>query len=130
MHKCRFLRKTLPHLNAFDIECLERSRQLIDTSLTTRYTITRLASVAGMSTTKFKAAFKEQFGYNAFEYAQIKRMQQACKLLNENYHPIKTIALLCGYKHTSHFYTAFKKTFGISAGKMRMQVNHLNSTVL
>jgi AraC-like DNA-binding protein len=124
------LKKTLPQLTPYDIECLNKCRQIIDTDLSVRYTVARLASIAGMSTTKFKTAFKEIIGYNVFEYAQMQRMNHAYKLVTENYHAIKTIAMLCGYLHASHFYTAFKKTFGISARKMRLQLNHSNARVI
>jgi AraC-like DNA-binding protein len=109
-------------LNKYDIECLEKARELVEQNLALRYTIQQLAGIAGMGVTKFQAAFKMHFGYNVFEFTQQQRMQKAHALVIENYHSIKAIARLCGYRHTSHFNTAFKKRFGISAKKIRSQL--------
>lgn len=112
----------MPDLSLQDIESLHAVKQLIDKDLSQRHTVAKLAIIARMSCTKFKAGFKISFGCNVFEYAQMQRMKLAYKLVVENYQPIKTIARLCGFQHSSHFNAAFKKAFGITAKKLRSEL--------
>ena len=98
---------------------------LIKQDFSVRHTIRSLAASAGMGITRFQAAFKIHTGLNVFEFVQQYRMKKAHTLVTENYLSIKSIARLCGYMHASHFNTAFKKTFGISAKKIRSQQSPL-----
>ncbi|MTG97375.1 helix-turn-helix domain-containing protein [Myroides sp. BIT-d1] len=40
-------------------------------------------------------------------------------LLENTDQPIKEIAVLCGYQYVQHFTTAFKRSYGITPGKIR-----------
>jgi AraC-like DNA-binding protein len=109
-------------LNHYDIECLEKTRQLIEQDLAARYTVKQLAAHTGMGLTRFSDAFKMHFGCPVSGYVQLLRMKKAHALVTENYLTLKAIAGRCGYRHASHFNTAFKKHFGISAKKIRAQL--------
>lgn len=117
-------------LNRYDIECLEKVRLLIEKDLAVRHTVRQLAAVAGMGTTKFQAAFKTYTGLPVSEFLQQQRMQLAWLLVKENYHSIKTVALLCGYGHSSNFNTAFKRSFGLSAKELRCRLSPEAVTII
>ncbi|MEP7238742.1 MAG: AraC family transcriptional regulator [Ferruginibacter sp.] len=112
----------MPQPSAYDIECLQKAIAVIERDHAVRHTVRELAIVAGMGITKFQSAFKMYAGYNVFEFVREQRMKKAQLLVIENYHSIKTIAQLCGYRYSSHFNTAFKKRFGISAKRIRSQI--------
>lgn len=75
--------------------------------------ITELARIAMMSTTKLKSSFKRIYGYGLYEYYQKNRMLKAKQLLTVGSMSVKEVGLQLGFKNLSNFTLAFKKEFNI-----------------
>ncbi len=83
------------------------------------WTVESLAKVAGQSRTVFAAHFKQATGISPISYLGHWRTELACKLLVESEYGIDQIALESGYRDTTAFSRAFKKTTGSSPGNYR-----------
>ncbi len=67
-----------------------------------------------------KLGFRMLFGHSVFSYLQRLRMAHARKELMNTERSMKEIANEAGYKHVHHFSTAFRKRFGITPARLRM----------
>lgn len=73
--------------------------------------LSELASMANMGTTKFKLSFKQLFGSPPIQYRNKIRMEYAKEeLINKRKTPTE-ISYALGYSHPSNFTTAYKKYF-------------------
>ena len=79
-----------------------------------RWTLQRLAELAGMSRSTFALKFKQTVGTSPMEYLTRWRMLLAGDRLTSSTDSISTIALSLGYESESAFSTAFKRTMGCS----------------
>ncbi|MBU1176121.1 MAG: AraC family transcriptional regulator [Alphaproteobacteria bacterium] len=74
-----------------------------------RWTIERMARVAGMSRSGFAAHFRQTLGLAPMEYLRHWRMLLAENMLRDGARPIASIAAEVGYESESAFATAFKR---------------------
>ncbi len=77
-----------------------------------RWTLSELASEAGMSRSIFAQRFKEKAGETPMEYLTRWRMLLASERLETSGEPVSTIAPALGYESESAFTNAFKRTMG------------------
>ena len=77
------------------------------------WTVASLASVAGLSRTRFAVAFKKSLGLAPLAYLTQWRMQQARKLLNDPARTVLVVANQVGYASEAAFSRAFRKHFGV-----------------
>src|SRR5258705_7786174 len=103
-------------LTAYDIECLEQARNLINDNNRLHHPIGEIAHAVGMGATRLKAGFKQYYGLGLYAYLREQRMQLALKLLQNPDKTIKSIARETGFIHVTNFSSAFKKRFGMTAG--------------
>lgn len=106
-------------LSAYDIECLQRAKALIDQDRSIHHRTADIAHAAGMGATRLKAGFKQYYGMALYSYLREQRMQLALHLLENTDKTIKAIAKETGFLFVTNFSAAFKKRFGSSAGKYR-----------
>lgn len=85
-------------------------------SNTTRYDLSKIAAALNMSTSKLQRTFKQHVGATVMEYIRAYRLNEARDALQHKGISIGEAAYLAGYKHSSNFYLAFKKTFGYNPG--------------
>ena len=78
-----------------------------------------IAVYVGVCETTLKTAFKYFYGKTVFEYFNDYRLNKAGEFLQDFSHTISEAAFLTGFKHSSHFSTAFKKKYGITPIKYR-----------
>lgn len=64
------------------------------------------------SVSSLSKKFKDQSGYNFSKYIQIKRMEQACRLLSNSDAKVAEIAYECGYTDMKCFNQVFKRIMG------------------
>ncbi|MFK7933410.1 MAG: helix-turn-helix domain-containing protein [Saprospiraceae bacterium] len=101
-------------------------RKLIETKelLTARIdnppTIIELAKLVGINEYKLKKGFKELFGTTIFGYIHHCRMSLAKRLLLGTDKTAKEIAYETGYSSPQHFSNAFKKQFGVTPNRVRI----------
>jgi AraC-like DNA-binding protein len=96
----------------YDIECLNKAKQLIHKDPSRHYTIPAIARQVAMSQTKLKSGFKKLFGIGLYQYLQEQRMEKGKYLLENSEKTLKEISRSLGYKYKNNFSTSFRKKFG------------------
>lgn len=107
------------NLSAYDIECLEQAKALIDQDRRMHRSTAEIAQAVCMGATRLKAGFKAYYGMGLYSYLREQRMQLALHLLESSDKTIKAIAHETGFLYITNFSAAFKKRFGTSAGNYR-----------
>lgn len=73
--------------------------------------INDLASIAAMSPSKFKTAFREIYGQPVYQHFQKQRMNKAKSMLMSKKYSVREVGMEIGFTNFSNFAKAFKKTF-------------------
>ncbi|OJY87204.1 MAG: hypothetical protein BGP13_14650 [Sphingobacteriales bacterium 40-81] len=102
------------------VEKMYRARDIITSNIGNSCSILDLAQQIGTNDCYLKKHFKQVFGTTVYGYLQKERMEKSRALLLEGEKKISEIARLAGYKHASHFTTAFKKYFGYLPNKIKV----------
>ena len=101
------------HLHPNDIKGLFMSAAFLRDPLAKHIpSITELAEIAGMGTTKFKNTFKQVFGKAPIQYHQSIRFGYAREELENKRKTPSELSYELGYSHPSKFTMAYKKMFG------------------
>ena len=107
------------------LEKMHKAREIIASNLAKPCSILDLAQQVGTNDCYLKKQFKQVFGTTVYGYLQQERMEKSRKLLLQGDKKISEVARLTGYKHASHFTTAFKKYFGYLPNQIRLMVMSL-----
>lgn len=99
-------------ISTYDIECLNRAKQMIHNDPSRHFTILEIAKHVGFSSSKLKTGFKQLFGMGLYKYLQETRMEKGKYLLENSEKTLKEISRTLGYKYKENFSTSFKKRFG------------------
>lgn len=99
-------------LKPIEIEKMILVKEMIENNLYEPHTITSLARAVGTNEQYLKTHFKILFGSTVFGHILSCKMQKAKEMLLTGKHQITEIAEIVGYKHATHFTSAFKKFFG------------------
>lgn len=102
-----------------DEEKVIRAKKLIDQHLEKTYTIAELARLIGTNEQYLKIHFKHIYGCTIYNYSLNMKMNFARGLLLAKQDKIADVATKIGYKHATHFSTAFKKFFGYLPNTLR-----------
>lgn len=95
-----------------EIEKMMKVKELIENNLSEFYSLAYLAKTAGTNEQYLKKHFKILHGHTVFGYILTCKMQKAKEMLLTGNYRITEIAEIVGYKHATHFTSAFKKFFG------------------
>ena len=106
-------------LNDYDIECIQKAKEIIITDLSDHYNIELLATMVNLGKTKLKAGFQLCYGMGLYRFLKKERMKKASELLVETDRTIKQIAHSIGFKHASNFTKAFGTYHGLTPGNYR-----------
>ena len=98
---------------------IQAARQLIETRLTERLTLDRLAEAAAMPLPTFKRRFKEQTGMPPYEYLMRRKIGRAAELLRQKHCDITTIAYDLGFSSSQHFSSTFRRWMNLSPREYR-----------
>lgn len=101
-------------LKEYDLECVLSAKDILCQEPSRSVTIEGLAIEVGLNRTKLQYGFKQLFGVSIYDFQLQKRMEKAKALLRKSDKSIKEIARLTGYKSTSSFSQAFKKSTGVA----------------
>ncbi|KEQ53578.1 AraC family transcriptional regulator [Sphingobium chlorophenolicum] len=104
-------------LHALRDPALARALHAMHADMAARWTVARLASIAGMSRSAFAARFAEALGCGAIEYLARWRMAFAMNALMRGDKSLDRIADEIGYESASAFSTAFRKRSGMAPGR-------------
>ena len=107
------------HFSAYEIECIEKAKKIIDTDISRHLSIFSLAESVGMGATKLKTGFKQMYGLGLFAYLRQQRMKRAAELLGNTDKTIKEISKIAGFRYRSNFITAFTCYYGMPPGRYR-----------
>ena len=110
------------NLSAYDIECLEKAKQLIEADLSKHISISDLSQKVALGATKLKNGFAQQYGTPIYSYLRTKRMLRAVELLTDTDKTVKEIARLTGFRHKNNFTSAFKRYHGYTPRSLRKTV--------
>ncbi|COY90275.1 DNA-binding domain-containing protein%2C AraC-type [Mycobacterium tuberculosis] len=100
-------------------EKIQMAKKLIDEDLSQNHTITELAKAVGTNEQYLKKHFKQYYGKTIMSYITEMKMEHAKKLILMGKYRVSDVARMTGYKHSTHFTTAFKKYFGIIPNSLR-----------
>jgi AraC-like DNA-binding protein len=98
------------------------SEELMLSDLSEFMTVSELSRVAGVSITKYKAVFKDEFGTSPYAYWNMQRMNEALKKVLYTPIPIIDICYQLGFKDLSSFSRAFKTMYACSPMQLRKRV--------
>lgn len=100
-------------------EKVQEVKRLIEQDLSKNYTISELAKEVGTNEQYIKKYFKQYFGKTVLNYVTSTKMEYAKRLIMTGDYRISDVAQMTGYKHSTHFTTAFKKYFGFIPNSLR-----------
>jgi len=83
------------------------------------HTVSSLATLAGMSRSRFAASFRGCFGRSPIEFLRTARLNHAAYDLRTSSLLIKTIGARAGYDSRTSFTQAFRRLFGTSPADFR-----------
>ncbi len=100
--------------NSRDISKIEEAKELLINDLSNSPTIIELSHKIGINDYKLKNGFKEIYNQTIYGYLFCYKMNLAKQLITQSSLNINEIGIECGYKHASHFTSAFKRQYGMS----------------
>ena len=80
----------------------------------------------GASPSKLHKAFKFYYGKSISQIHNIKRLEQAHRLLSNTEMSVIKVAIECGYKGAAHFSRKFKKQYGYSPSQIKLKPKNMN----
>jgi transcriptional regulator GlxA family with amidase domain len=93
-----------------------------------RWTLGRLARIAGMSRSAFAARFSALVGEPPLAYLTNWRMHRALRLLQTGEASMREVAATVGYANESSFGKAFRRAVGMTAGEARRRAGSAATT--
>lgn len=98
---------------------IQRVIDLIERSGDAMLTVTRMAREAGLSTSRFKARFKDEVGMSPADYFMRTKVDRAKSMLSESSGSVTQIALELGFSSSQYFSTVFRRYTGVSPTEYR-----------
>jgi AraC-like DNA-binding protein len=98
---------------------MEKVKQIIIEHTGNQLSLKSLAHMVGTNEFDLKRDFKIAFGNTVYGYLKNYKMEQAKAMLINKALTVAEIAQKMGYKHATHFTSAFKKHFGYLPNKLR-----------
>jgi AraC family transcriptional regulator len=98
---------------------LRRVREVIEEQYLADYSLSELASLAGVHRVHLVREFRRHYGTTIGERTRKLRMDYACQLLGQTKLPLREIAAACRFADQSHFTKQFKKLSGLTPAEFR-----------
>ncbi|RZF60089.1 helix-turn-helix transcriptional regulator [Sphingobacterium corticibacterium] len=95
------------------------AKEIIEEDLSKNHSIPELAKQVGTNVQYLKKYFKQYFGKTVMNYITEKKMEHAKELILTGDHRVSDVARMTGYKHSTHFTTAFKRHFGFIPNSLK-----------
>ncbi|NRF39670.1 AraC family transcriptional regulator [Pedobacter foliorum] len=102
-----------------ELERMNEAREILLNHTGEKLSLRTLAHMVGTNEFNLKRNFKIAFGETVFGYLNQYKMEQAKTMLIEKDITIAELSLKMGYKHATHFTSAFKKYFGYLPNKIK-----------
>ncbi len=98
---------------------LKQTLAYIEDHLSEDLSLSRIASITGVSTSHFKTLFRESAGVPVHQYVIQRRIERAKDLLMRGELSIAEIALVTGFSHQSHLARHMRRSVGLSPHAMK-----------
>jgi AraC-like DNA-binding protein len=98
---------------------LRRVREHIEANFAHKIDLSRLASIAGLSTSYFSRAFKQSIGMPPYRYVMMRRLASAAELIRKTAKSLAEVAIEVGFSDQSHFTRIFNQMTGETPGTLR-----------
>jgi AraC family transcriptional regulator len=98
---------------------LKQTLAYIEDHLSEELSLSRIASVTGVSASHFKTLFRESTGVPVHQYVIQRRIERAKDLLMQGKLSIVEIALSTGFSHQSHMARHMRRSVGLSPRDMK-----------
>ena len=108
-----------PQLKKGELEKMEEAREILIHHTGAQLSLRSLAHLVGTNEFNLKRDFKTVFGNTVYGYLNQYKMEKAKSMLLAKDINIAEIAKEVGYKHATHFTSAFKKYFGYLPNKIK-----------
>lgn len=102
-----------PRFSDAQVQALEHTQAMLQTSLARTPDLAGLALSAGMTTARWTAGFQWRFGCTPTQWLHEARMHEAWRRLAAG-ERVSTTAYGVGYPHPANFSTAFRRYFGVT----------------
>jgi AraC family transcriptional regulator len=98
---------------------LERVLAYVRERLGGDLTLSELATVAGLSPSRFKALFRQSMGVSVHQYVLRRRIERAAELLTRTRAPLCDVALQAGFANQSHMAAMMRRSLGVTPKALR-----------
>ena len=98
---------------------LDRFTEWLGEQLDREVGLDEMAQQARMSTSHFRAEFRDQFAKSPGQYFREIRLGEAARRLRQTSDPIKVIATRLGFSDLPNFYRMFRSIYGVTPSKYR-----------
>ena len=98
-------------------------KKIIETHLLSEISLGELSQLCNMSLSTFKRHFKKIYNTTPNDYIIDKRLENSKKILATSEKSIDTVALLSGFKTTSHFSRKFKEKYNIPPSHYKLTLS-------
>jgi transcriptional regulator GlxA family with amidase domain len=95
--------------------------EMMEAALEEPLPMREIARRAGISARQVERLFQEQLGLSPSTFYLQRRLERAKALLRQTLHPIRDVALECGFGSTAHLSHAYKKVFGLAPTQERLR---------
>jgi AraC family transcriptional regulator len=112
-----------PAASAVRKRLVNRTKMVLATDLTRRWTLAEIATEIGHSPVYLTQVFQQVEGVPLYRYQMQLRLARSLDLLSQ-YDDLTSLSLDLGFYSHSHFSTAFKQTYGRSPSAFRLAALH------
>jgi AraC family transcriptional regulator len=98
---------------------LAQVERYVSEHLSEPITVDQLAAVAGFSRRHFMRAFSQRTGQSPMRYVYSARLEEAGRRLTVTDEPVTAIAAACGFSHSQHLDSAFRRKTGMTPSQFR-----------
>jgi len=102
-------------------ERVEKTIEFMRNHLEEPLTVASLATIAGLSASRYSAVFRNNTGHSPIEYLIRLRMQRAVHLLGTTSLPVKIISNKVGWEDPLYFSRLFRSIHGFSPAQYRLR---------
>lgn len=102
---------------------LQRAVDLIEQELDGDLSVSRLASIAAMSVSRFSHLFADRVGVPPQRFVERRRLETAAQLLDLTSRSVTQVAAAVGFADALYFSTRFRKQYGSSPTRYRQRTH-------
>lgn len=110
----------LPRLKQEELDKMQEAREILIQNINSPFSLRTLAHMVGTNEFNLKKQFKAVYGNTVYGYLNQYKMEQAKAMLLQGDSRVSEVSEKMGYKHATHFTSAFKKYFGYLPNKIKM----------